>query len=83
MSILKAVIGAGIVLMVLATAVPVIWPMVVNAGGNVTAMSGTDAGTTTFKGFWPIILMLVGLGMAIGGLAFAYKKFNLGGTMGF
>ena len=77
MGILIGLITVSVVLIVIATAFPIVWPMVVGAGGNITAMSGTDAGTTTLQGFWPLILLVVGIGIAIGLIMYGLKKFQI------
>ena len=77
MGLLIALITVSVILIVIATAFPIIWPMVVDAGGNITAMTGTDAGTTTLQGFWPLILLVVGIGIAIGLIMFGLNKFRV------
>lgn len=77
MGLLTALIAIAVVLIVLARAFPILWPMVTSAGGNVTAMNGTDAGTTTFVAFWPVALLVVGIGVAVGLIIFALKSFGL------
>jgi len=81
--ILYALLGVVIVVIVLANAIPVLWPMATDASGNITAMTGTDAGTTTIQAFWPVVLLLVGLGVAVGLIVYALRKFGmLGGGSG-
>ena len=77
MGILIALITVSVVLIVIATAFPIIWPMVTSASGNISAMTGTDAGTTTLQGFWPLILLVVGIGIAIGLIMYGLKKFQI------
>ena len=77
MGILIGLITVSVVLIVIATAFPIVWPMVASAGGNITAMTGTDAGTTTVQGFWPLIMLVVGIGIAIGLIMYGLKKFQL------
>ncbi|OGM08558.1 hypothetical protein A2Z67_01815 [Candidatus Woesebacteria bacterium RBG_13_36_22] len=77
MKLLYGIIITSVVLIVIAVAFPVLWPLVTGAGGNITAMVGTDAGTTTVQAFWPIVLLLVGLGVAVGLIMYALKKFNV------
>ena len=75
--ILAAIISIVVTIIVLANAIPVLWPLATTASANITAMTGTDAGTTTIQAFWPIVLLLVGLGIAIGLIVYALKKFNV------
>ena len=77
MGLLVGLIMVAVVLIVIATAFPIIWPMVITAGSNITAMTETDAGTTTMQGFWPLILLVVGLGIAVGLIIYGLKKFRL------
>jgi len=69
--------GVVVVIIVMARAIPVLWPLATEASENITGMTGTDAGTTTIQAFWPIILLLVGLGVAIGLIIYALKKFGI------
>lgn len=82
MGILMAIIAVVIVLIVLAYTVPVLWPIAVTAGANITGMTGTDAGTTTMVAFWPIVELLVGLGIAVALVVYAVRKFGLGRGVG-
>lgn len=78
MKILFGLIATVVVLIVLGFAIPVLWPMVATtATANITAMTGTDEGTVMIKAFWPIILMLVGLGISVGLIVYALKRFGL------
>ena len=85
MGILTGLITVSVVLIVIATAFPIVWPMVTSAGynivgsvsENVTGMTGTDAGTTTVVGFWPLIMLVVGIGIAIGLIMYGLKKFGV------
>ena len=77
MGLLIALITVCIVLIVIATAFPIIWPMVTTAGIEIGNMTGTDAGTTTVQGFWPLILLVVGIGIAIGLIMYGLNKFQV------
>ena len=77
MAILGAVISIVVTIIVLANAIPVLWPLATTASGNITAMVGTDAGTSLIKQFWPIVLLLVGIGIAIALIVYALKKFGV------
>lgn len=77
LTLVGSLIGAVVMIIVLARAIPVLWPLATSASGNITAMTGTDAGTTTIQAFWPVILLLIGLGMAVGLIVWALKKFGV------
>lgn len=79
MYLLTAVIGVVITVTVLAYAIPVLWPVATTASENITSMTGTDAGTSTLKAFWPIALLIVGLGMAVGVIYFGLRAFGIFG----
>lgn len=85
LAILASLIGVVVVVIVLATTIPVLWPLATDASTNITSMTGTDAGTTTIQTFWPIILLIIGLGLAVGLIVFALQKFGLisGGIFAF
>lgn len=76
-AIVGSLVAVVVVIIVLANAIPVLWPLATGASGNITAMTGTDAGTTTIQAFWPIILLLVGLGVAVGLIVYALRRFGL------
>ena len=81
MALLVGIIGVVVVLLVIGTVFPVLWPMVTGSvTANITAMTGTDAGTTTIQAFWPVILLVVGMGLAVGLIMFGLKKFGLFGS---
>jgi hypothetical protein len=77
MSILSALIIVIVVMIVLGSAIPALWPLLTATSANITAMAGTDAGTATIKAFWPVIILVVGLGVAVGLIVYGLKKFGL------
>lgn len=78
--LLAGLLGVVVVMVVMGSAIPVLWPVASNSTA-INAMSGTDAGTTTIKSFWPIILLIIGIGLAVGLIVMALRKFGLlGGT---
>lgn len=81
MWILGAVITVVIVLIVLGASIPILWPIAIDYSDNITAMTGTDAGTTTMQALWPLALMLIGLGVAVGLLVYALNKFGVIGRL--
>lgn len=77
--ILYGLIAVMVVFVVLAYAIPAIWPLISESTGNITAMEGTDAGTNLIKSFWPVAIILAGLAIAIGFIIFIVKKFSFKG----
>lgn len=82
MGILAGLISVVVVLIVLFYAIPIIWPVAVTASENMTSMSGTDEGTTIMKAFVPIILLVIGLGLAVALIVYAIRKFGIMGRIG-
>lgn len=82
MTLLKGLLGTVVVLVVLGAAVPVLWPLASNTTA-IDAMTGTDAGTTTIQSFWPVVLLVVGIGLAVGLIVYGMRKFGLWGGKGF
>lgn len=78
--ILYSVIGVAVTIIVLAYAIPVIWPIASTASENITGMTGTDEGTQMMVAFWPVVLMVVGIGIAVGVIVYALKKFGVLGN---
>lgn len=76
--ILGALIGLVVVIMVVARAFPVLWPVAANTS-EIDAMSGTDAGTTTFQSIWPIVLIIGGIGIAVMAIMWIVRKTHLSG----
>ena len=77
MGILAAIIGIAVVMLVLGRVIPVIWPMITATSDNISAMTGADAGTVTIQSFWPLILLMIGLGIGVAIIMYAVKKFGL------
>lgn len=76
MKVVTILLGVAVVFIVLARVFPIMWPMVTEASGNVTAMTGTDPGTTMFKSFWEIVLLVGGVGCAIGAIVYGWRMFK-------
>lgn len=77
MGIAVSVIGVVITIVILANVIPVLWPIATTASANVTSMTGTDVGTTTIVSFWPIALLVIGIGIAVGVIIYGLKAFGL------
>ena len=77
MGLLISIIGVVVVLIVLGASVPILWPLATTYSANITSMTGTDAGTTTMQAIWPVALLVIGLGLGVGLIVFALKKFGL------
>ena len=74
---LIAVIGIIVILIVIASVFIAAWPQVSTVTANVSSMTGTDTGTTMFKGFWPVVILLAGLIIALIPLFFVLNKLGV------
>lgn len=75
---LKGIIGIVILVVVLAAAIPVLWPMIADSDADIQAMNGTDDGTGFIQKFWPIMILVGGIGIGVGILMKVIKKYKLG-----
>ena len=80
MGILGGLISVVVVIIVLARTIPILWPLATEASGNITAMTGTDAGTEMIQAFWPVVLLIVGISVAIGVIMYALNRFGVLGS---
>lgn len=76
-SVLMALIGVVVTILILGTVIPILWPLASATTTNITAMSGTDTGTTMIKTFWPIALLLIGVGIGVAVIVYALKEFGI------
>lgn len=75
----KALITGAVGVVILATAIPVLWPMIADSDTAIQAMNGTDDGTTFIQSFWPIGIMIGGIGIGVGLVYMLLKKFKVVG----
>lgn len=75
--LIGGLVSVVVALIALGTVIPILWPLAAGTTDNISAMAGTDAGTTTIQAFWPVVLLLVGLGLAVGLIVYALRKFNI------
>lgn len=78
-AMLKGIITIVISVVVLGAAVPVLWPMIADSDTEIQAMTGTDEGTGFIQKFWPVMILIGGIGLGVGILLMVMKKFKLGG----
>lgn len=77
MDLLSGLLGVIVIVLVMSYAVPVLWPLATTAAANVTAMTGTDGGTTIMKALWPVALLMIGLGVGIGMIIYALRQLSI------
>lgn len=74
---IKKVIGIVLMVVVLGALLPVLWPMVEDTAADVSGnLSGTGPGGTFIATMWPIVLLIVGIGVAAGLIFYALKRFG-------
>lgn len=71
---IKKLLGVGIILLVAGTLLPVIWPLMVGTDTAVQALTETDSATTTLQTFWPVVLLVGGIGIAAGAIFFVLRR---------
>lgn len=74
---IKKVIGVAVSVIVLGILVPVLWPLIITSNTNIQNIAGSDAATAMLKVFWPIALILVALGVAVGLIFYVLRKFGV------
>lgn len=86
-SILGAIIIVAVTLVVLGAAIPVLWPMMQETEADIAALNesaGATAATNFLESMWPIVILIVGLGIVLALIWFGLKRFGvrLGGKKG-
>lgn len=67
-------LGGALILIVIGNLFINMWPQVTTISGNITAMAGTDLGTTTMKWVFPISLLVFGIAIGIGLIMWALDQ---------
>lgn len=75
---LKGIISGVVGVVVLGTAIPVLWPLFAGSDTAIQAMTETDSGTTTIQAFWPILVLIGGIGLVVGVIYMVMKRFKAG-----
>lgn len=73
---LKNLITGIVGVVILGTCIPVLWPLFADTDTDIQAMTGTDAGTTIMQSFWPILLIIAGIGIVTGIIFMVWKRFK-------
>lgn len=66
-----------ITILVLGTMVAAMWSPMMGSDTAIQALTETDDATVMLQTFWPIGLLVIGLGIAAGVIFHALKKFNV------
>lgn len=65
------------VLVVLGALIPILWPLMDTTNTDIQAMNGTSTITTFLQTMWPIVLLIIGIGICAGLVFFALRKFGV------
>ena len=75
---IKKILAVVLVIIVIGALLPVLWTMMMDTSADVTGnLTGAGAGGTFIAAMWPIVLILVGIGIAAGLIFYAIRKFNI------
>jgi len=75
--------GVGVIIyvvigiVVVGTVVAALWGTLAGTDTSIQALTQTDAGTSTLQTMWPIVLVIIGIGIAAGAVMWALRKFNV------
>lgn len=72
-SIISVMIGA----VVIGSVVVALWSTFAGTDTSIQALTETDAGTVALKALWPVVIIVIGIGIAAGVVVWALRKFNL------
>lgn len=76
---IKSVLGVILIAVVIGALVPVLAPLLFDTIGDIDAITHEDAGSelTLLKTLWPIVVMIVIIGIAAGMVFFALRRFGV------
>lgn len=75
---IKKIVSVVILFCVLGALVPVLWPMFVGTDTDIQAMTETDDATVFLQTVWPIVLLVMGIGVGAGLIYYGVRKFMRG-----
>jgi hypothetical protein len=74
---IKKVLGVAVTLVVMGALVPVLWPLIIASNTNIQNIAGSDSATAFLKALWPVLLIIVALGVAGGLVFYVLRKFGV------
>ena len=74
---IKKILVVGLVIIVIGALLPSLWGMMMDTSDTVGNLTGEGAGGTFIAAMWPIVLIIVGIGIAAGLIFYAIRKFNI------
>lgn len=74
---IKQVLGVVMLIIVLGALIPVLWPMMEATDTDIQALMETGPITVFLQTMWPIVLLVIGIGVAAGLVFYSLKKFGV------
>lgn len=77
----KKVVSVILLVVVLGAIIPALWPTMTATTDDIAALNATGSTATSFlQTIWPIVLLVIGIGVAAGLVFYALRRFGvLGG----
>lgn len=75
----KGLIAGVIGVVIFGALIPVLFPLITDSDTAIQALTGTDDGTVMLQTLWPILLVVSGVGIAVGVIYYALRKFGVMG----
>ena len=72
------VVSVILLIIVLGAIVPALWPVMQDTDTDIQALNATGSTSTAFlQTIWPIVLLVIGIGVAAGLIFYALRKFGV------
>ena len=72
--VIAMIVGAVVILLIAGYLFVNMWPSVTDVSTNVTAMTGTDTGTTIFQALWPVVVLVVAIVIVVALIFWSIKQ---------
>lgn len=76
---IKKVVYLVIGIVLLGALIPALWPTVEDTATDVAAMNATTVGGEFIQNMWPVILIIIGLGLGAFLIFWGLRQLGLGG----
>ena len=79
-SVVTKVIYLALGILIVGTIIPAMWPVAVATLTDVSAMNGTDTGTTMIQALWPVGIMVAAIGLGVWLIFYAMRQLGVFGA---